>query len=277
MIDDNGITVVAGATGNIGGRVLAELRRRGHRVRALTRSPERAAFPDGVEVAVGDLADPGSLRPALAGASAVFLLTYDAATGAPLRTGPELAKEIAAAGVRRVSTLWGGEPGPVEQAIAAAGLAQAVLRPVEFMSNTLSWVGSIRDEGVVREAFPELRSAMVHEDDIAEVAVRTLTEDGHAGRDYVLTGPEVLTFADRVRQLGAALGRDLRFVELTEEQAKERMRGWGYSAEAVEHVIGWYADPPREGYTVHPDVEQLLGRPARTFADWVAEHAGAFR
>ncbi|MGO1048936.1 SDR family oxidoreductase [Crossiella sp. CA198] len=227
MIYDNGITVVAGATGNIGGRVLAELRRRGHRVRALTRSPERAAFPDGVEVAVGDLADPGSLRPALAGASALFLLTYDAATGAPLRTGPELATEIAAAGVRRVSTLWGGEPGPVERAIDAAGLAQTVLRPVEFMSNTLTWVQSIRDEGVVREAFPELRSAMVHEDDIAEVAVRTLTEDGHAGRDYVLTGPEVLTFADRVRQLGAALGRDLRFVELTEEQAKERMRSWG--------------------------------------------------
>ncbi|GAA2824497.1 NmrA family NAD(P)-binding protein [Crossiella cryophila] len=277
MIDDNGITLVAGATGNIGGRVLAELRRRGHRVRALTRSPERAVFPDGVEVAVGDLADPGSLRPALAGASAMFLLTYDAATGAPLRTGPELAGEIAAAGVRRVSTLWGGEPGPVERAIEAAGLAQTTLRAVEFMSNTLGWVESIRDEGVVREAFPALRSAMVHDADLAEVAVRTLTEDGHGGRDYVLTGPEVLTFADRIRQLGAVLGRDIRFVELTEKQARARMRGWGYSPAAVEHVIGWYADPPPEGYTVDPAVAQLLGRPARTFADWVAEHSGAFR
>ncbi|MGW0517355.1 NmrA family NAD(P)-binding protein [Crossiella sp. NPDC003009] len=277
MINDNGIVVVAGATGNIGGKVLAELLRRGHRVRGLTRNPERARLPAGAEVAVGDLADPASLRPALAGASALFLLTFDAATGAPLRSGPELAKVAADAGVRRVTTLWGGETGPVEQAITDAGLAQTTLQAMEFMSNTLTWAESVRTEGVVREAFPEMRSALIHEADIAEVAARTLTEDGHAGRDYVLTGSEVFTYADRVRVLSAGLGRDVRFIELTEEQARERMRQAGYSPEAVDHVIGWHADPPPEGYTVDPTVERLLGRPARTFAQWVAEHADAFR
>lgn len=277
MITDNGLVLVAGASGNVGGLVAAELLRQGHRVRGLTRDPDRARLPAGVEAAKGDLADPESLRPALAGATALFLTTFDAATGAPLRTGPELAKLALDAGVRRVTTLWGGEPGPVEQAITDAGLAQTVLQPVEFMSNARFWAESIRTEGVVREPFAGLRSAMIHDADIAAVAARTLTEDGHDGREYTLTGPEVLTHQEKLRLIGAAIGRELRFEELTEEQARERMRASGASQEAIDHVIGWYADPPREAYTVDPTVERLTGRPARTFAQWVAEHADAFR
>lgn len=269
--------LVTGAAGNVGRHVVEELLGRGHEVRALTRDPARSRLPRDVEVAVGDLAAPDGLAAALKGVTAVHLITFDGASGATLRTGPRIARLAAEAGVRRVTVLWGGEPGPVEEAVAAEGPACTVLQPQEFMSNALDWVDSIRTEGVVREPFGATRSNMIHEADIGAVAARTLTEDGHAGEKYVLTGPETLDMPRKVAVLGRALGRDIRFVELTEEQARERMRRAGASQEAVDHVVGWYKNPPEEAYTVTDTVERILGRPARTFAQWAEENAVAFR
>ena len=269
--------LVTGAAGNVGRHVVAELLREGHSVRALTRDPAKAGLPHGVEVAVGDLAVPESLAPALKGVTAVHLITFDGGDGAALRTGPQIARLVTEAGVRQVTVLWGGEPGPVEAAVAAEGPAWTVLQPQEFMCNALGWTDSIRTEGVVREPFGATRSNMIHEADIGAVAARTLTEDGHAGREYVLTGPETLDMPQKVAVLGRVLGRDIRFVELTEQQARERMRRAGASQEAVDHVIGWYADPPEEAYTMTDTVERIHGRPARTFAQWAQENAEAFR
>ncbi|MGC7096987.1 NAD(P)H-binding protein [Amycolatopsis lurida] len=269
--------LVTGATGNVGGHVLRQLLERGVPVRALTRNPAAAKLPDGVEVVAGDLAAPETLEAAFDGVSAAYLITFDGSDGAALSTGPQVAKLAIEAGVRHVTMLWSGQPGPFEADIAASGLSWTTLQPVEFMSNTLLWAESIRAEGVVRDPFAGLRSAMVHEADIAAVAVETLLGTGHEGREYVLSGPEVLTVPDKIEQLGAAIGRELRFIELTEEQARARLRDMGASPEAVDHVIGWYADPPVEGYTVVDTVERVTGRPARTFARWAAENAGAFR
>ncbi|GAA3977522.1 NAD(P)H-binding protein [Actinomadura viridis] len=271
--------LVTGAKGNVGRHVVKELLSGGHGVRALTRDPASAAavLPDAVEVATGDLAAPDSLAAALEGVTALHLITFDGGDGAPLRTGPQIARLAAKAGVRQVTMLWSGEPGPVEEAVAAEGLAWTTLQPQEFMSNALLWTDSVRDEGVVREPFGATRSAMIHEADIGAVAARTLTEDGHTGEEDVLTGPEVLDMPQKLAVLGEALGRDIRFVELTEQQARERMRQAGASQAAVDHVTGWYAAPPREAYTVTPTVERILGRPPRTFAQWARENAEAFR
>ncbi|AXB45210.1 NAD(P)H-binding protein [Amycolatopsis albispora] len=269
--------LVTGATGNVGGHVLRQLRERGVPVRALTRNPAAAKLPDDVEVVAGDLAAPETLDAAFEGVSAAYLITFDGSDGSALTTGPEIAKRALAAGVRHVTMLWSGQPGPLEADIAASGLSWTTLQPVEFMSNTLLWADSIRTEGVARDPFAGLRSAMVHEADIAAVAVETLLNPGHNGREYVLSGLEVLTVPDKIAQLSAATGRDIRFVELTEEQARARLRDMGASPEAVDHVIGWYADPPVEGYTVVDTVERVTGRPARTFAQWARENADAFR
>ncbi|WP_106396653.1 NmrA family NAD(P)-binding protein [Actinocorallia populi] len=269
--------LVTGAAGNVGRHAVEELLREGHRVRALTRDPARARLPRGAEVAVGDLAVPDGLAPALEGVTALHLITFDGGDGAALRTGPRIARLAAEGGVRQVTMLWSGEPGPVEKAVAAEGLPWTALQPQEFMSNALNWVDSVRTEGVVREPFGGTLSNMIHEADIGAVAARTLTEDGHTGREYVLTGPEVLDMPQKAAILGRALGRDIRFVELTEQQARERMRQAGASQEAIDHVVGWYADPPKEAYTVTDTVERLLGRPARTFAQWAQENAEAFR
>lgn len=269
--------LVTGATGNVGRHVVDQLLRADQRVRALTRNPNAANLPDGVEVVTGDLGAPHTLLPAFNGVTAMHLITFDGDGGAALQTGPEIVKLATSAGVRRVTVLWSGEEGPVEQAVEASGLEWTILQPVEYMSNMLAWAESIQAEGLVQEPFGDRLDAAIDEADIGAVAAAALLENGHAGRRYTLTGPEVLTVPDKVQAIGAAIGRDLKFVELSENQARERMRKWGSAEDVIDFVIGWYANPPEAAYTVLPTVEEVIGRPARTIAQWTAEHAEIFR
>ncbi|MFB9907573.1 NAD(P)H-binding protein [Allokutzneria oryzae] len=269
--------LVTGATGTVGRHLVHQLVSAGHEVRALTRAPEKADLPPQVQVVAGDLADPASLAGAFDGVTAVHLITFSGNNYAPLTTGPEIVKLAAEAGVRRVTVLWSGYPGPVEDAVRASGLEWTLIQPVEFMSNALGWADSVRTEGVAREVFPYALNAAVHPADIAAVTARALTEDGHNGRSYDLTGPEALNFPQKVALLSAAVGKDIRFVELTEEQARNRMRAKGIADAEIDFVIGWHANPPAEAYTVLPTVEDVTGQPARTYAQWAAENADAFR
>ncbi|MFJ8085877.1 NmrA family NAD(P)-binding protein [Streptomyces sp. NPDC096205] len=267
-------TLVTGATGNTGRHVVAELVRRGERVRALSRDTVAAAakLPAGVEVVAGTHTVPEKLDAALEGVDRLHITV----TAGLAEAGPELVRRAVDAGVRRITVLWGGFVGPVEEAVAESGVTWTRLEPQEFMSNTLTWTDSVRDEGVVREPY-DLPSALVHEADIAAVAAVALLEDGHAGRAYNLTGPEALTPRERVAMLSRAVGRELSFVPLTHEQAVERLMATGVSRADADYVIGWYASPPEEAATVVDTVERLTGRPARTFAQWLAEHADRFR
>ncbi|MFE3139037.1 NAD(P)H-binding protein [Streptomyces scopuliridis] len=299
MTKNTGRTVlVTGATGTVGRQVVAELLRRGHTVRALTRDPEKAkagllaGFPSGVsgvsdvsdvsgvsgvEIVRGDLTDPASLAPALDGVTGLHLITFGGAMFAPLETGPEIVELARKAGVRRATVLFGGEETPLQRAVEASELDWTVVQPVEFMSNALEWAEAIRTEDTVREPFTGRLSAMIHEADIGAVAAVALTEEGHAGRTYLITGPEALTVQDKVDALAAARGREIALVELTEEAAKERWRAAGHPEELIDFLITVYRDTPPEGRTVVGTVEEVTGRPARTFAQWAAEHAAAFR
>lgn len=129
---------------------------------------------------------------------------------------------------------------------------------------------------VVREPY-DFPSAIVHEADIGAVAAVALLEDGHAGRAYNLTGPEALTTRERIAILSRASGRDIDFVTITHEQAIERLMATGVPRADAEYVIGWYAAPTADSTTVDDTVEQVTGRPPRTFAQWAAEHADRFR
>lgn len=266
-------TLVTGATGNTGRHVVAELVRRGERVRALTRDPAAAAgtFPAGVEIVAGTHTSPEGLGSALGGVDRLHVTV----TAGLAEVGPELVRRAVDAGVQRITVVWGGYAGPVEQAVAESGVEWTRLEPQEFMSNTLTWVESIRTEGVVREPY-DFPSALVHEADIGEVAAVALLDDGHAGRVYNLTGPEPLTPRQRIAILSRAIGRDIAFVPITHEQAVERLIATGVSREDAEYVIGWYAAPTDEATTVVDTVEKVTGHPARTFSQWVAEHADRF-
>ncbi|CCF64246.1 putative NmrA family protein [Nocardia cyriacigeorgica GUH-2] len=247
--------------------------RRGHAVRALTRDPQRAAalLPAGAEVVAGSHTEPHTLDAVLAGVTGLHITV----TSGVAETGPELVRRAVAAGVERITILWGGHVGPAETAVAESGVNWTRLEPQEFMSNTLTWADSIRTEGVVREPF-DFPSAVVHEADLGEVAAIALTEDGHAGQAYNLSGPQAFTPSERVAMLAETIGRGLTFERLSRDQAIERLTATGVSRADAEYVIGWYADPPIEARIPDPTLEKVLGRPARTFAEWLAEHKDRF-
>ncbi|MEE1942401.1 NAD(P)H-binding protein [Streptomyces sp. TRM 70361] len=269
--------LVTGATGNVGRPLVERLLADGHRVRALTRDPARASLPAGAEAVAGDLADTESLPPAFAGADAAHLIGFGGDDFAPLPNGPEIVALARKSGVRRVTVLRGDlAKGPLEEAVEASGLEWTRLSPVEFMSNTLEWAESVRTEGTVREGFGDAPSALVHDADIAAVAATALTRGGHSGKEYPITGPQALTIRDRVRIIGEVLGREVRFAELSQDEVVARWRAEGWSEPDIDFFLAMRTDPPETGYTVRPAVEEVTGRPARTFAQWVREHAAAF-
>ncbi|MFC9890856.1 NmrA family NAD(P)-binding protein [Streptomyces pilosus] len=269
--------LVTGATGTVGRQVVAELLARGHAVRALTRDPAAADLPARVEVVRGDLTEPDSLVPALEGVTGLHLITFAGVLFAPLETGPRILERARAAGVRRITVLHGGGPTPLEDAVRAAdGVDWTVLMPVEFMANALEWAEGIVASDEVREPFVSRLSAMVHEGDIGAVAAVALTEEGHGGQEYVVTGPEALTVGDKVEAIAAARGRPVSLVELTEEEAVAQWRAAGQPEEVIGFLLEVYGNTPEAGRTVLDTVEKVTGRPARTFAQWAREHAAAF-
>ncbi|MFI5801761.1 NAD(P)H-binding protein [Streptomyces sp. NPDC051561] len=269
--------LVAGATGSVGREVVRELLERGHTVRALTRNPSAAQFPPGVEVVGGDLADPGSLGPALDGVTGLHLITFTGGGYQPLETGPEIVALARKAGVRRLTVLNGGGPTPLEDAVRESGLDWTVAMPVEFMANALGWADSIRTEATVRAAFVDNVSAMVHEADIGAVIATALSEKGHAGQVYLVTGPQALTVREKVAALAAATGREISLVELSEAQALEKYLADGLDESTAAWMIDVFKNTPPEGRTVIDTVQRVTGRPARPFSQWATEHADAFR
>ncbi|MBO2460754.1 NmrA family NAD(P)-binding protein [Actinomadura violacea] len=270
--------LVTGATGTVGRHVVTELLRRGLPVRALTRDPSRAALPAGVEVVAGDLAVPDSLTAAFDGATAAHLINFAGDGYAPLEDGQAIADLAVKSGVRRVTLLGGRAEGELEQALAAADLEWTILTPVEFMANTLQWwAPSVRAEDVVREPFGSRTSSLVHEADIGAVAAAVLADGGYAGESLVITGPERITTTEKVRILGDALGREIRYVELTEDEARAKWAADGLPAPLIDFLIDTLGNPPEVGRTVRGTVERVTGRPARPFAQWARENAEAFR
>ena len=277
--------VVTGGTGRVGRQIVAQLRAHGLPVRAVSRNPGRAPDPPaGAEAAHADLADSASLEPHLRGAHALFLLWPFTSAELTAALAPEVAK-VAARHVARVVYLSaqpaGERPGSfwalVERAIEDSGVAWTFLRPTGFASNTLMWADQIRSGDVVRWPFGAAARALIDERDIAAVAVRALTEDGHAGARYVLSGPAVLTQAQQLAAIGRALGRDLTWEELPRPQAQEALAAaWGDPGFAASALDTW------ERFVTHPEtltttVRDVTGVPAHSFADWAAANAGAFR
>ena len=274
--------VVTGASGRVGRQVIAELRHRDLPVRAVSRNPGR--LPPGTEAVRGDLADPGSLEPHLTGADALFLLWPFTSAELTAALAPKVA-ETAARHVGRVVYLSaqaaGERPGSfwalVEQAITDSGAAWTFLRPTGFASNTLMWADQIRAGDVVRWPFGAAARSLIDERDIAAVAVRALTEDGHAGARYVLSGPAALTQAEQLAAIGQALGRRLAWAELPRPAAQQMLAAaWGDPDFARSALDTWERFVTRPE-TVTTTVRDLTGAPARRFADWAAAHAGEFR
>ena len=274
--------LVTGAAGNVGSELVAALAEAGQPVRALTRSAEPSRFPPGVEVVTGDLNDPASLRPVLEGADGVFLLPGYADM-------PGVHAEARRAGVRTVVQLSGMSAGSgdlsnaitaymamSEQAARESGVAWTIVRPAMFMTNAFQWLPQLRAGDLVRAPFGHVRAAVTDPADIAAVAARALTSPGHEGRVYEVSGPESLTAGDRVAILGRVLGRDLRFEAQTDEEARAEMSATT-PAKYVDAFFDFYVAGALDESKVLPTVLEVTGRAPRTFAQWAAAHADAFR
>ncbi|MEW1838665.1 NmrA family NAD(P)-binding protein [Nonomuraea angiospora] len=270
--------LVTGATGTVGRLVVEELLAAGQHVRALTRNPAKAGLPESVEVVAGDLARPETLKDAFEGVTGAHLINFAGDDYAPLPDGAAIVELAVKAGVRRATVLGGREDGPLEQALAAAEVEWTLLHPVEFMSNTLRWwAQTVKTEGVIKEPFGDRLSALVHERDIAAVAATVLVEGGHGGRTYVLTGPEAITLRQKVEILGTSIGSHVEYVELTVDEARAKWAADGMGEQTIEFLVQALGDTPEVGYTVVPTVREITGRDARSFAQWAAENADAFR
>jgi uncharacterized protein YbjT (DUF2867 family) len=144
-----------------------------------------------------------------------------------------------------------------------------------FMTNTLQWAPSIRSAGVVRQPYPDATAAPVHEADIAAVATAALTGDDHAGRVHEISGPESLTVRDQVAVIGRAIARELRFIELSDDEARRQLRRYAPD-EVVDSLLVLQRSLVGRPAPVHPTVERVTGRPARRFADWVDDNLDDF-
>jgi len=284
------VVLVTGATGRVGRLVVDELLRAGASVRALTRRPEHAALPAGVEVVAGDLTVPASLDPALEGAVAVFLVWTAAPATAPAvvarlatHPSPQPRRVVYLSSPHQTPHPFFQQPNPmrglhaeIERLLAATSLGVTVIRPGMFASNARHWwAPQLRDGDVVRWPYAAAETAPVDERDIAAVAARALLDGRHAGGDYVLTGPESLSQAAQIGAIGDAIGRSLRFDELSPDEFRRETAGTWPGGVAEMLLAAWQAALGRPAF-VTSAVQEILGSPPRTFHRWAADHAAAF-
>ena len=280
--------LIIGATGRVGRQLLAQLPATGVRVRALARNPHTAGLPPHVDVVRGDLTLPETLDGCLDGIDAVFLVW----TAPPAAVVPAL--ERIAKHARRIVFLsaplktahpFFQQPNPVravgaqiERLIETSGLEWTFLRPGMFAANALGWwAPQIRAGGdVVRWPHVGAPTAPIHERDIAAVAVRALCEDGHAGKDYVLTGPQSLSQSEQISTIGGVIGRSLRLAEISPEDARSELLT-RMPAVVVSMLLDAWAAAIGQPAFVTSTVADITGAPARTFRDWATDHAAEFR
>jgi uncharacterized protein YbjT (DUF2867 family) len=278
--------LITGATGDVGSKVAEGLIHCGERPCVFVRNAQKARslFGDRVDVYLGDLAETASLRAALEGIDVLFLVN----SGPRI---PELddaaAKAAKAAGVKRLVKLssmdvqhglaigaW-HELG--EKAICASGIPFTFVQPTGFMSNMLAWARSIKTESVVRSSTGEGRRPFIHSEDIAAVSVLALTTGDYEGQSLTITGPDALTFGEVTAKIGAAIGKSLTFVPISDDEARGRYSAISGSENETEaHVALWRAIREGRLATVNDNVERILGRKPIGLDRWIAENAAAF-
>jgi uncharacterized protein YbjT (DUF2867 family) len=279
--------LVIGATGTVGRQVVTQLAARGAQVRAMSRNPGAAHLPPQVEVVRGDLTLPETLDSCLHGIDAVFLVW----TAPPAAFAPAL--ERIAKHARRIVFLsaplktahpFFQQPNllramfeQIERLIQASGLQWTFLRSGIFAANALRWwAPQIRAGHQVRWPYLSAPTAPIDERDIAAVAVRALCDDGHAGAEYVLTGPQSLSQFEQLSTIGRAIGRPLRIEEISPDEARHELLTLG-PLPAVNMLLNAWAAALGQPAHVTSTVAEITGAPAKTFLEWATDHAAEFR
>jgi uncharacterized protein YbjT (DUF2867 family) len=283
--------LITGATGTTGREVVEELRRLGAKgVRALVRDPARADFirEAGFETFAGDFDRPETLDAALKGVERALLLTppsmqtfehqrafVEAAARAGVRHVVKLSAFGADAGAPEGFGKWHGQ---AEDLLKASGLAWTMLRPNFFMQNLLGQAKQIASDRIIAQAVGDGRASFIDTRDIAAVAARTLTEEGHAGQTYVLTGPEALSYTEVAAKLSEATGREIKYVPVSPAQFRETALAAGlpeWLVSGLERLNELFVSG--EAAEVTDAVRRVGRKEPTTFDQFARDHAEAFK
>ncbi len=279
--------LVIGATGTTGGEVARQLIAAGQRPRLLVRNPDKAReFQGKAEIVQGDLERKDTLVPAMKGVEKLYLVSAGV-------NGPELegnaidaAKKASVKHVVKLSVIGADNPelifskwhAKAEKRLMESGLQWTMLRPGNFMTNSLAWAPTIKTQGAFYQPTGEGRWAAIDPVDIGAVAVRALTSQGHEGKGYTLTGPESLNGAGYAAKLSAVLGKPVKFVDVPPEAAKDNMLKSGIPPAYVEALLQLFAAiKAGKADFVTDTVEKVTGRKAGTFEAWVRRNIAAFK
>jgi uncharacterized protein YbjT (DUF2867 family) len=291
IMTNTGEILITGATGKVGSALLDNLGDADIDLRALIHSESKAESLEGrgIQAVFGDLLDPETLRPALEEVGTVFLLTPIHPQQVTQATNViEAAKEsgndprIVRLSVHQAShdapTRISRQHAEIEDALVSSGLPYTLLRPQSFMQNTLMAAPTVASQGRIYQPMKEGRLGMIDARDIGEVAAKVLTEEGHEGRIYTLTGPATISFYDVAEALSEVLGKEVSYVPVPLEKAKEAMLGMGIP-EWKADALNEYAKAHSEGYSdwTTDDVEQLTGYPATSYKAFASDFEQVFR
>ncbi|MGH7233019.1 MAG: SDR family oxidoreductase [Nitrospiraceae bacterium] len=277
---------VTGAGGTVGSEVIKQLEFAKAPFRAAYFSNEKAeaARARGIDAVIINYNSPETLRAAFQGIDKLFLLAPSGPNQTQLELNAvEAAKAVGVSHIVKLSVWRADEEAfvfakvhrPVEKAIEWSGIAWTFLRPNGFMQNIVTYMGgTIKSEGAFYSAIGEAQISHVDVRDIAAVAVKALTEPGHEGRAYTLSGPEALTYAEMARELSKVLGRSISHISLSPSDLKSGMLAAGIPEEDAD----WLLDLERyyrkeQASRITNDIKQVTGHDPRRFAQYARDCA----
>jgi uncharacterized protein YbjT (DUF2867 family) len=276
--------LVTGATGNVGSQIVNQLLAQGHKVRVFTRDAAKVAQLKKVELAPGDFTQPDTFAKAVTGVDAVFMMN-GALDGQLFRQLMSIVKDAGSPRVVFLSSLFANDPDlrigqlhkDKEEALRDSGLPYAIVRAGGFMSNAYQWIGTIKAEGAVYNAMGDGTTNPTDPEDIAAVAVHALTAPVLTETVFEVTGPALLTAAEKVSILEKYVGKPIRTIDVAPEKAVEGLKANGIPAH-VAAALGQSFEAIRAGRVTQltDTVQSVTGRPPRTFEQWAQEHAARF-